>query len=265
MPHRGFQACAGRAVLEGVETELVQQRSQGDARVVRHRIAQGQRAVGRQFTHEPLGQRPDGVVAAVVVIIGRAGANGDDGALHVGSGRYCPAGLMGLPFHRPFAAGLHRRLILRPDKASIDCKLSVGVDADKRAGARDLGRLIANGPVLEGRKRCLDLAEPGVDLVRQLVGTFVFAFELGVLSGQRIEDHLLLWRELECHTLELPKMARVAIAEIDGHLDPLPAFGGDRLGLRCQLLGRQPVEQGDVLEPATIVFLEQIPQDHASG
>ena len=106
MPHRGFQACAGRAVLEGVEAELVQQRRQGDARVVRHRVAQRQRAVGRQLTHEPLGQRPDGVVAAVVVIIGLAAADGDDGALHVGSGRYCPAGLMGLRL----PSALRRRL-----------------------------------------------------------------------------------------------------------------------------------------------------------
>ena len=38
MPHRGFQACAGRAVLEGIKAELMQQRRQGDLRVVRHRI-----------------------------------------------------------------------------------------------------------------------------------------------------------------------------------------------------------------------------------
>ena len=60
-------------------------------------------------------------------------------------------------------------------------------------------------------------------------------------------------------------MVRVAVAEIDRDLDPLPAFGGDLLGFGRQLLGGQAIEQGDVLEPTAIVVLEQVAQDSATG
>jgi len=88
-PRRGFQAGAGRAVLEGIEAELVQQHRQGDLRVVRHRIPQRQGAVGRQLADQPLRQRLDDVVS-VVVIIRLAAADGDDGALHIRGGRCRP-------------------------------------------------------------------------------------------------------------------------------------------------------------------------------
>ena len=47
-------------------------------------------------------------------------------------------------------------------------------------------------------------------------------------------------------------------------LDPLPALGGDLLRLGLQLLGDQAVEQGDILEPAAIVLLEQVAHDDAA-
>ena len=55
------------------------------------------------------------------------------------------------------------------------------------------------------------------------------------------------------------------VVEIDRHLDPLPAFGSDLLGLHRQLLGRKPIEQCHILQPAASVILEQIAQDHAAG
>jgi len=106
MPHRGIQACAGGAVLEGIKAELVQQHRQGDLRVVRHRIPQRQGAVGRQLADQPLRQRLDDVVS-IVVIIQLAAADGDDGALHIRSGRCRPLGVTGLAFRRPFAADWH--------------------------------------------------------------------------------------------------------------------------------------------------------------
>ena len=57
MPHRGLQAGAWRAVLEGVEAELVQQRRQGDLRIVRDRIPQCQGTVGRELADQPFRQR----------------------------------------------------------------------------------------------------------------------------------------------------------------------------------------------------------------
>jgi hypothetical protein len=49
---------------------------------------------------------------------------------------------------------------------------------------RDFGGFVALGTILESRERRLDLAEPGVDLVQQLVSPIVFALELGLLGGQ---------------------------------------------------------------------------------
>ena len=56
----------------------------------------------------------------------------------------------------------------------------------------------------------------------------------------------------------------MAVREVDGHLDPFPAFGGDLLGLGRQLLGGQAIEQGYILQPAASVLLEQVAQDHAA-
>jgi hypothetical protein len=47
-------------------------------------------------------------------------------------------------------------------------------------------------------------------------------------------------------------------------LYPLPALGGDLLGLGRKLLGRQAIEQGNVLEPAASVILEQVAQHRAA-
>jgi hypothetical protein len=55
---------------------------------------------------------------------------------------------------------------------------------------RDLSRFIANGTILEGCQRRLDLAKPSIDLVRQLVGAFAIALELCLLGGQGIERNL---------------------------------------------------------------------------
>ena len=42
----------------------------------------------------------------------------------------------------------------------------------------------------------------------------------------------------------------VAEWEVDIHLDPLPAFGGDLFCLGLQLLGDQAVEQANIFQPA---------------
>jgi len=163
-PHRGFQACAGRAVLEGVEAELVQQRRHGDLRVVRHRVPQRQGAVGRQFTHKPLRQR---LMASSLVSSSSDSPPPmvDDGTLHIGSGRCRSAGLNGSPFHRHFAAGLHGRLV--PAGHSLDRQQAVrrpSMLTNTRARAISSGHNAL--AVLEGRKRHLDLGEPGIDFVR---------------------------------------------------------------------------------------------------
>jgi hypothetical protein len=52
--------------------------------------------------------------------------------------------------------------------------------------------------------------------------------------------------------------------EVDVHLDPLPAFGGDLLGLGLQLFGDQTIEQADIFQPTAIVLLKKIAHDDAA-
>ena len=158
-----------------------------------------------------------------------------------------------------------RRLVLGPDIAAIDAKRAVGVDADEDAGAGDLGRIVDDRPIVEGGERRLDLAEPLVDLVRQFVGVLILRLELGVFGLQRVDRRLLLGREVGRRAVEFAQAVGMAVGKVDGDLDPLPALGGDRLGLGLQLLGDQPVEQRDILQPAAIVVLEEVAHDDAAG
>ena len=57
----------------------------------------------------------------------------------------------------------------------------------------------------------------------------------------------------------------VAVGEVGGDLDPLPAFGTDGLCFPLQLRGDEPVEQRRVLQPAAVVGLEQVAQHDAAG
>jgi hypothetical protein len=59
-------------------------------------------------------------------------------------------------------------------------------------------------------------------------------------------------------------MMSVTEREIDVHLDPLPALGGDLLRFSLQLFRDQAVEQADILQPATIVLLEEVAHDEAA-
>ncbi len=61
-------------------------------------------------------------------------------------------------------------------------------------------------------------------------------------------------------TGQTPQTVAVAIGQVGRHLDPLPALGDQRLGFSLKLLGHQPVEEGRVLEPATVIALEEIAQ-----
>lgn len=56
----------------------------------------------------------------------------------------------------------------------------------------------------------------------------------------------------------------MTVGEIYGDRDPLPAFGSNRLSFGLELLGYEAVEQDDVLKPAAVVVLEQIPQNAAT-
>src|SRR5262245_30336810 len=111
-----------------------------------------------------------------------------------------------------FVADRTRWLILRSDIASIDTKVSVGVNADERAGTRDVGCFLERRTILEGCQRRFDLAEPGINFFRQLFGPLVFALELRLLGGQGVERSLLCRCELGLDAIEAPKMLGVPVA-----------------------------------------------------
>ncbi len=57
----------------------------------------------------------------------------------------------------------------------------------------------------------------------------------------------------------------MAIGEVRRGLDPSPAFGADRLGRFAQSLGDEHVDQSDILQPSTIIALEEIAQNDAAS
>ena len=265
MPHRGFKAAVPRAVPKGVEAELVEKRRHGDVRVLRHRVAQRERPVRGQLDQQPLGQRRDGVV----LVFRRQGfaADGDDGddarRARPGWNSSAPSASAWSP---DAAFGIASgRLVLGPDIAAIDAKAAVFIDADERAGACDVGRLEPDRAILEFHERGLDLAHPLIHLVRQFVGVGVLGFEPVMFRVQGVDGRLFLSCEIERRAIQSAQVMVMAVGKIDRRLHPLPAFGGDRLGLGLQLLGHQAVEQADRFQPAAVILREEVARDHASG
>src|SRR5262249_61310124 len=138
----------GRSGGKGGETRLVRRRRGGVFGAVPPGFPRCKGGVGRWLAREPLRQRLDGVVVAVVIRL--FPADRDDGALRGGSARCHPIGTTDLIFRGIFLADRNRWLVLRSDIAAINRKVSIGVDADEHPGTRDLGRCVANRTILEG-------------------------------------------------------------------------------------------------------------------
>ena len=161
------------------------------------------------------------------------------------------AGAIGIGLVADAAFGIASgRLVLGPDIAAIHAKAAVFIDADERAGARDVGRLEPDRAILEFHERGLDLAHPLIHLVRQFVGVGVLGFEPVMFRVQGGDGRLFLSCEIERRAIQSAQVMVMAVGKIDRRLHPLPAFGGDRLRLGFQLLGHQAVEQADRFQPA---------------
>lgn len=66
--------------------------------------------------------------------------------------------------------------------------------------------------------------------------------------------------------VEAAKTGGVAVGEIEGGLDPLPAlFGLQRFGLSGQFFEHELFEQRRILQPSAIVLLEQVAHDDTAG
>jgi hypothetical protein len=163
VPHQGFQTCARRNVLEDIEAELVEEQRHGDMRVVRHGVAQRQRPICGQLNEEPVRERLDDVVIIVLGI--RLAADGDDGPLRRRGHRRRAIGIVSFGACTYFAVDGDWNLVLGPDISAIDRQAAVVVDTDEDACARNLDRIVDDRPVVEGRQRRFDLAEPLINLV----------------------------------------------------------------------------------------------------
>lgn len=71
------------------------------------------------------------------------------------------------------------------------------------------------------------------------------------------------WRRI---TGQSPQRVAVAAGKVKRDLDPFPAFNRSRLSISLSLdfLCHQPIEQGRVLQPATIIALKEIMQHRAT-
>src|SRR5208282_392508 len=192
----------------------------------------------------------------------RRSANGDDGALD----RRRRFG-RGVAVRRAVAASgrLNRRFILGPDEATINAQAALAIDADEDAGAGDRRWIVADRAILERSHGRLELAESLVDFVGQLVGLGVLLLEGFLFGLERGEARLLVVGEGDGVAGQPTQAGGVAVGEVTGDRDPLPALGAQALGLRLELLDHEPIEKRRVLQPAAIVMLEKIAQDRATG
>ena len=158
-----------------------------------------------------------------------------------------------------------RQLILWPDKPAFDPQVSGAVDTDEGAGAADVLGIEYDRTIVEGGERRLDFAKALINLLGKLIGLGVGLLKAVHLGLKGVASGLLLCGERHRLPAKLPQTIGVAIGEVGSDLDPLPAFGADRLGAITELVGYQPVEQADVLQPAAIVALEQVAHDDAAG
>lgn len=61
-----------------------------------------------------------------------------------------------------------------------------------------------------------------------------------------------------------PQAVAIAVGQVKRELDPLPALDRNRLGFGLEFFGHQPIEQGSVLKPATVITLKGVMQHHAA-
>jgi hypothetical protein len=67
-----------------------------------------------------------------------------------------------------------------------------------------------------------------------------------------------------CHrsqiTGQAPQPVAVAVGQVKCDIDPLLAFDSNRLKFGLELFRHQPIEQGRVFDPTTVIALEEVMQ-----
>ncbi len=162
-----------RMMVTIIRHQLQEQKRQRDVGRPPDGLSQRQGAVGGQFHDQPFGQR---LQRAVVFLLGevrtdRLTARDDDSAPSGGC-RGRPArtlDITALPHSIrtivPLDRGLLARLVLGPDIAAIDRETAIPIQRHEDASARNLDRVVDQGPLFERFHRHLELTEPGIDLL----------------------------------------------------------------------------------------------------
>ena len=209
----------------------------------------------RQFHDEAVGERLQAIVFLFRLVAGIRGRSVVDVLL---VRRVDPIDLV-------LSVGFDGRFILGADIAALDTQAAVMADADEDAGHGDFIRLEADGTLLQGFHRRFDLAEPGVDIFRELLGVGVIVLKLIVFGFQCVEVRDLVL----AHRLGLAddpaQTVGMAVGKVRADLDPFPALGADRFRMGFELFIDEFRKQASVMEPSAVVGLEEIAKDGAAG
>ncbi len=159
-----------------------------------------------------------------------------------------------------------RQLVLRPDITRVRSRrLARAVDADEGAGAADVFGIEHDRTIVEGGERRLDFAEALIDLLGQLVGLGVGFLQAVHLGLKGVARGLLLCGERRSARREAGADHRCGRRRSRARPRSTSSLRRGSPRRDHELVGDQPVEQGDVLQPAAIVALEQVAHDDAAG
>ncbi len=254
--HLQLQAGVGAVGVEDPQRQGVQSGEEGHVGPLAPRLAQAERAVRGELGQPAVRQGPD----AVLLLRLRPDGRGRRAGLLGRRRGWCP-----LVADRGFRLGLHRPFILRPHEPALHLQVAAAVDGDEHARERHVGRVEADRTIVQRIHRRLDLAHAPVLLLRQLLCLGRGRLDgLGFL-GQRRERRLLPHRQRHGLAAELAQAVGVAVWEVGRDLRPLPALGFKDGGGRLQPVGHHGVDQRHVLQPATVVALEEVVQHHPAG
>ena len=133
------------------------------------------------------------------------------------------------------------------------------------AGACDLVGIILERPFVERRKSRLDFSEALIDLFGEFVGFRMVLLETIILSPQGFGRSDLLVGHRDGLARDLAQPVSVAVGKVECNFHPFPFLRADRGGLVLQPFRYEPVEQHGILQPTTVVLLEEIPHDVTAG
>lgn len=242
LSHRNLDRCALARAPESVTNQLVKQRRESDVRVGTEGITQREGAVRGELGHQLFRQRLDCIALVLLVGLGRLTADGDDGTLAGGFARSAvrigvvPRNVLVVAFDS------HRRLILGTHITAVDDEFAVAVDADKHAGAGDVGWIIRYWTPLEDIQRRLDLTETLVDLVGEFVAVLILGFETCLFFAKRLPLSSLLVAEIGEGAGQCAKVVLMAVWQVASGSDPLPAFVRDLVGDGLEFVGNELVQ-----------------------